>query len=151
MDSDWSALINQTVGPGLQILIAFVIALPLALDRESRTRSMGLRTFPIVSMASCGFVLIGLSAIGSHAELTSRIMQGLITGVGFIGGGAILKNGGNVHGTATAASLWNTSAIGAAVAFNRYDLAVILSLINFLALRLLKPLKESMEKGPDDN
>lgn len=140
----WSALVNQTVGPALQILLAFSIALPVAFDREKSSRSMGLRTFPIVSMSSCGFVLIGLSALGPDAELTSRIMQGLITGVGFIGGGAILKDGATVHGTATAASLWNTSAIGAAVAFNRYDLAIILSLVNFLALRLLRPLKTTL-------
>lgn len=143
-DAQW-LLIDQAYGPALQILIAFVIALPVAFDREKDTRSMGLRTFPIVSMVSCGFVLIGLSAPGDDAQLTSRIMQGLITGVGFIGGGAILKNGGSVHGTATAASLWNTSAIGAAVAFNRYDLAVILTLINFLALRLLKPVKKTID------
>lgn len=151
MDTQWSALINQTIGPGLQILLAFLVALPIAFDREKRTRSMGLRTFPIVSMASCGFVLIGLSALGPNAELTSRIMQGLITGVGFIGGGAILKNAGSVHGTATAASLWNTSAIGAAVAFNRYDLAIILSLINFLALRFLRPIKDTMDHGQDND
>ncbi len=77
-------------------------------------------------------------------------MQGLITGVGFIGGGAIFKDHGNVHGTATAASLWNTSTIGAAVAFNRYDLTIILSLINFLALRLLQPLKKSLSAQNDE-
>lgn len=142
-------LFNQSLWPALQIFIAFILALPVALDREKGTRSMGLRTFPIVSMTSCGFVLIGLSAFDHDAQLTSRIMQGLITGVGFIGGGAILKDHGNVHGTATAASLWNTSAIGAAVAFDRYDLAIILSLINFLALRLLQPLKRSLDEQHD--
>jgi putative Mg2+ transporter-C (MgtC) family protein len=131
--------------PIIQLLVAFAIALPIAYDRERASRTVGLRTFPIVSMASCGFVLIGLDAVGPDAELTSRIMQGLMTGVGFIGGGAILKQGDNVRGTATAASLWSTSAIGAAVAFHRYDLAVILSLANFLALRLLRPIKRSLD------
>lgn len=140
---------SQSFWPALQIIIAFLLALPVAFDREQGTRSMGLRTFPIVSMTSCGFVLIGLSAFDENGQLTSRIMQGLITGVGFIGGGAILKDHGNVHGTATAASLWNTSAIGAAVAFNCYDLAMILSLINFLALRVLQPLKKSLDAQHD--
>lgn len=139
---------SQSFWPALQIIIAFLLALPMAFDREQGTRSMG-RTFPIVSMTSCGFVLIGLSTFDEDGQLTSRIMQGLITGVGFIGGGAILKDHGNVHGTATAASLWNTSAIGAAVAFNRYDLAMILSLINFLALRVLQPLKKSLDAQHD--
>lgn len=143
-------LLSQSFWPALQIIIAFLLALPVAFDRARGTRSMGLRTFPIVSMTSCGFVLIGLSAFEVDTQLTSRILQGLITGVGFIGGGAILKDHGNVHGTATAASLWNTSAIGAAVAFNRYDLAIILSLINFMALRLLQPLKKSLDAHHDE-
>lgn len=72
-----------------------------------------------------------------------------MTGIGFIGGGAILKHGTSVRGTATAASVWNTGAIGAAVAFRRYEIAVVLSLINFLTLRLLTELKEQKQKSND--
>jgi putative Mg2+ transporter-C (MgtC) family protein len=85
----------------------------------------------------------------------SRILQGLITGIGFIGGGAILKEDANVRGTATAASIWNTGAIGAAVAFSRYEIAIVLSLINFITLRWLTPIKETLkdtgqESEPED-
>lgn len=146
MNGDWWALVDQTIWPAVQILIAFVLALPIAYDRELESHSMGLRTFPLVAMASCGFVLIALNEQGSGSELVSRVMQGVITGVGFIGGGAILKGNASAHGTATAASLWNTSAVGAAVAFSRYDLAVILTLMNFITLRLLKPLKKSLRE-----
>lgn len=66
-----------------------------------------------------------------------------MTGIGFVGGGAILKSAGSVHGTATAASIWNTGAIGAAVAFERYEIAIVLSLINYGSLRLLPPLKST--------
>ncbi|HET9206270.1 MAG TPA: MgtC/SapB family protein, partial [Burkholderiaceae bacterium] len=66
----------------------------------------------------------------------------LMTGMGFIGGGAILKGGGSVHGTATAASLWATGAIGAAVGLGAYDVAVMISLFTFLTLWLLTPLKQ---------
>jgi len=66
------------------------------------------------------------------------VLQGLITGIGFIGGGAILKTGGTVRGTATAASIWNTGLIGVAVAFARYEIAIVMSLINFVTLRLVK-------------
>jgi putative Mg2+ transporter-C (MgtC) family protein len=61
--------------------------------------------------------------------------------MGFIGGGAILKNKGSVKGTATAASLWMTGAIGIAVAFHRYEIAIVLALLNFLTLRIVTPLK----------
>jgi putative Mg2+ transporter-C (MgtC) family protein len=58
-----------------------------------------------------------------------------MTGIGFIGGGSILKQGGSVSGTATAASIWNTGAIGAAVAWGRYEIAIALSAVNFVLLR----------------
>jgi putative Mg2+ transporter-C (MgtC) family protein len=70
-----------------------------------------------------------------------------ITGIGFIGGGAILKDRGNVQGIATAASIWNTGAIGAAVAYGRYEIALVLSVINFATLRFMNPFKTQMKKG----
>jgi len=69
-----------------------------------------------------------------------------MTGIGFIGGGAILKNGGNVHGTATATSIWTTGALGAAVAFQHYEIAVTLAAISFLILTFAKPVKESINE-----
>jgi len=70
------------------------------------------------------------------------VVEGLITGMGFIGGGAILKHGASVYGTATAASLWATGAIGMAVGLGSYEVAIIISLITFLTLKLLPLLKE---------
>jgi putative Mg2+ transporter-C (MgtC) family protein len=64
-----------------------------------------------------------------------------MTGIGFIGGGAILKDQGSVKGTATAASIWNTGAVGAGVAFDRYEIAILLSLLNFLILLIMTPIK----------
>jgi putative Mg2+ transporter-C (MgtC) family protein len=70
----------------------------------------------------------------------------LMTGIGFIGGGAILKEGTNVRGTATAASVWATGALGAAAAYGQYEIAIILAAINFLALWLLTPLGKRLNK-----
>jgi putative Mg2+ transporter-C (MgtC) family protein len=123
-----------------QLGIAFALALPVAWDREARSRGAGLRTFPLVSLASCGYMLIGMQVYeGSPAE--ARVMYGIITGIGFIGGGAILKNRDQVTGTATAASIWNTGAIGIAVAYQRYEIALVLSLINFLSFQFSRPFK----------
>jgi putative Mg2+ transporter-C (MgtC) family protein len=121
-----------------------VLAIPIGWDRERETRSLGLRTFPLVAVASCGYMLIGQSLVGDNPEALSRVLYGLMTGIGFIGGGAILKDGGNVSGTATAASIWNTGAVGAAVAFQRYEIAIALALVNFLILRLLQRVKRSI-------
>jgi len=124
----------------MELSIAFVLAIPIGWDREKETRSMGLRTFPLVAIASCGYMLVGQSVVGDDPEALSRVLYGLMTGIGFIGGGAILKENGSVHGTATAASIWNTGAVGAAVAFQRYEVAVALAVVNFGILRYLQPL-----------
>lgn len=113
--------------------IAYILALPIGLNRESKTRSAGIRTFPIVSMAACAFLLVG-QAVLSSGEAQARLMYGLITGIGFIGGGAIMKNDHEVSGTATAASIWTTGAIGMAVAYQQYAIAIVISLATFLTL-----------------
>ena len=142
---EWSKILEHLIS----VSIAYVLALPVAWDREKEARSAGLRTFPLVAVASCGYMLIATSISGIGSESVSRIVQGLIAGIGFIGGGAILKERGSVHGTATAASIWNTGAIGAAVAFGRYEIAIVLSVINFATLRLLTPLKRSLKDSND--
>ena len=127
-----------------ELLFAFLIALPIGWNREKESRSMGLRTFPLVAVASCGYMLIGSSIVDGDPDALSKLLYGLMTGIGFIGGGAILKDGASVQGTATAASIWNTGAVGAAVAFHRYENAVVLSVISFLILSLAKPIKATI-------
>lgn len=129
----------------LQVIVAYVLTAVIGWNREREEHSAGIRTFPIVGMASCGYLLL---VNGSHdIAAPSRVMQGLITGIGFIGGGAILKEGANVKGTATAASIWNAGVIGAAVAMERYDIAIILSLLNWFALQVLAPLKNWLDRS----
>ncbi|MDX1680296.1 MAG: MgtC/SapB family protein [Akkermansiaceae bacterium] len=131
----WSQVWNHLIHLG----VAYLLALPVAYDREQSARSAGMRTFPLVGVASCGFILTGISVIntaGGHA----RLMQGIMTGLGFIGGGAILKNEQRVRGMATAASIWTTGAIGMAVAYRRYEIALVLALVNFISLRFGKNL-----------
>lgn len=130
----------------LRLLLAFLFAFPLAWERERKGRHVGLRTFPIVAVASCGYMLIALHTPEATAESVTRALQGLLGGMGFIGGGAILKNNGSVQGLATAASLWSTGAIGAAVAYHHLEIALVLALINFGLLRWLTPLKEELEE-----
>ena len=124
-----------------QIGIAYALALPVAWNREREVRTAGLRTFPLVAVASCGYMLIGMQVLSS-TDAEARVMYGVIVGIGFIGGGAILKNSESVTGTATAASLWNTGAIGIAVAFHRYEIALILMLLNFLTLLISDRIKD---------
>ena len=131
----------------LLIGIAYLLALPVAWDREVESRSAGLRTFPLVAVASCAFMLIGANTFADDMEALSRALQGIIGGIGFIGGGAILKNNDSVKGTATAASLWATGAIGAAVGFGHFEIAIMLSVIAFITLHYLKRLKATVKKS----
>lgn len=123
--------------PLVRLLVALLLALPIGWERELAARSAGLRTFPLVALAACGFVLIAIGIVGDHPEAHARVLQGLMTGVGFIGGGAILKSREHVHGTATAAGIWVTGAIGAAAAYGRFGLALLLSATTMLVLAVL--------------
>lgn len=124
-----------------KIGVAFVLALPIALNREYRSKGAGLRTFPLVAIASCSFMLVGMD-VYDEAEAEARIMYGIITGMGFIGGGSIIKSDGRAEGTATAAGLWLTGAIGLSVAYLRYEIAVVLSGIGFVIFQFSGLIKE---------
>lgn len=130
------------------MLVAFGLVLPIGWNREKETRSAGIRTFPLVAIAACGFMLLGLSAFDAQ-DAQARVLYGIITGIGFIGGGAILKDdgkSGSVSGTATAASLWNAGAIGAAVAFDHFAIAILLAVINLVLLQLKDAWKEHKDE-----
>ena len=132
-----------------QIGLTYVLTAFIGWDREKEAHSAGLRTFPIVGMASCGYLLV----LGSHPDTgdQSRVLQGLITGIGFVGGGAILKEGATVRGTATAASIWNAGVIGASVAMGHIQIAIILAALNLFTLRALLPVKLWLDRksNPD--
>jgi putative Mg2+ transporter-C (MgtC) family protein len=120
------------------LVTAFVLALPMAWDRERRDQSLGLRTFPLISLAACAFVLVAQATLhDEHA--VARVMEGVIAGVGFLGGGAIVKQGANVRGAATAAAVWTTAALGLSVARGEFAIAIALAVIGFATLRWLRP------------
>jgi putative Mg2+ transporter-C (MgtC) family protein len=143
LDVNWS-LLGSTTG---KIGLAYLLTLPMAWWREREMHAVGIRTFPIVAMASCGYMLIFQDAPDAPT-LNSHVLQGLIAGIGFVGGGAILRDGMSVHGTATAASIWNTGAIGAAVALRRYEVAIVLAALNLFTLEALVPIKKKLDGTP---
>jgi putative Mg2+ transporter-C (MgtC) family protein len=148
MTLDWQLMADSA----MRIALAYLLALPIGWERERE--GLGVRTFPLVAMASCGYVLLGGALLGPVLlDAQSRIIQGLMTGIGFIGAGAILKGQGSVQGTATAASIWNTGVIGAAVALGRFEIAIVLSALNLVTLRLLPRLKARLrgEQNGDGN
>lgn len=127
----------------IKVLAAYVLTIPIGWDREREGHAVGIRTFPLVGVASCGY-LLAIADPNDHAA-TSRVLQGLTAGIGFVGGGAIVRDGVSVHGTATAASIWMTGAIGAAVALDHWQTAIMLALLTLFTLKALLPLKRRLD------
>jgi len=118
----------------LKIAITVILTLPIGWERFRSTQSMGVRTYILVAVASCSYVLVAVAVLGSGSDAQARIIQGLMGGIGFIGGGAILKEGATVRGTATAASIWATGAMGAAIGYDLYEIALLLSIVMLATL-----------------
>ncbi|MGJ8654047.1 MAG: MgtC/SapB family protein [Opitutaceae bacterium] len=144
-----SGTIHELVQYVILLGIAYALALPLGLNREMKANGAGLRTFPIVAMAACAFLLVG-RAVLPEGDAQARIMYGLMTGIGFIGGGAIIKGNGKVSGTATASSIWATGAIGMAVAYQQYAIAIVLSGATFLTLHFGMSAKRELNGEPEE-
>ena len=132
------------------LTVAYLLALPLGWNREKEERSAGIRTFPLVAVASCGFIQATEGFAPDSPEAMARVVEGVITGMGFIGGGAILHLKNSVKGTATAASLWVTGAIGVTVGLGNVDIALMLAIVGFITLYLLAPLKKSIDREQAD-
>ena len=125
-----------------RLALAFALGLPVGWEREHRAASPGLRTFPLVALGACGFILIGQSAFAGDGRSQAYVFQAVLSGIGFIGGGAILLGKGEILGIATAVCIWITAAVGVAVAYRDYVVAAVLSLVALAALQLLRPLKK---------
>lgn len=141
---EWPDMLRQTI----TLLVAYLLALPIGWNREREERSAGLRTFPLVAVSCCGFVQAAEGRLGEDLGAMGAVVEGLITGIGFIGGGAILKLQNSVTGTATAASLWGTGAIGAAVGLGAYEVAIVIALLTTATLAVLPRFKPEGADGP---
>jgi putative Mg2+ transporter-C (MgtC) family protein len=126
--------------------VAFLLAIPIGWDREHEQFGPGLRTYPLLAMGACAYLEIGQFAFRDHIAGQARVFQALVSGIGFIGAGAIIKNRVEVHGLATAVSLWVTVSVGIAASYRLFALGAVLSATTLVALRLLKPLKRRVDK-----
>ena len=144
MELDWY-LVGERL---LLVSCAYILALPIAFNRERHSRSAGLRTYPLVAIGACGFFIVGQSFLDDN-DSNARLIQGLMGGLGFLGGGAILKTSDQVSGMATAASIWITGVIGMSVALLHFEVAIVLSVISFFTLRFGTTVKKAVGKADD--
>ena len=118
----------------VHLLVAYLLALPIGWHRAREEHSAGLRTFPLVAIAGCALVQTAISVFGPTAPGNANIIQGVVTGIGFIGAGAIIRQGDLTTGHATAASIWAVGIMGAAVGYGYYDIGIILAVANLAVL-----------------
>lgn len=122
----------------VRLSLAAILGGVLGFEREQKGKSAGLRTHMLVALGAALFVLIPQQASVSDADLT-RVLQGLVAGVGFLGAGTIVKGSGNeeVKGLTTAAGIWLTAAIGVAAGLGREATAVLSTLLALVILATL--------------
>lgn len=119
----------------LQIVLAAVLGAAIGLERELGAQPAGLRTHMLVSLGAALFTLSGTNLIGTEP---TRIAAQVVTGIGFLGGGAILREGATIRGLTTAASLWVTAAIGLAVGLHWWFAAAATTVLALSVLTLVK-------------
>ncbi|GAA5233669.1 MgtC/SapB family protein [Verticiella sediminum] len=132
-----------------RLTVAMLLGGLLGYEREAHGKSAGLRTHMLVALGAAMFVLVPTEA-GMSLDDASRVIQGAITGIGFLGAGAILKltGDGRVHGLTTAAGIWLTASVGIAAGLGREGTAVVATVFALFILAALKRLNISQ---PEDD
>jgi putative Mg2+ transporter-C (MgtC) family protein len=115
----------------LRILMALILGSMIGLERERHGISAGVRTYGAISLGAAVFGVLSLSILGADP---SRVAAQVATGIGFLCGGVIFREGHHVNGLTTAATLWATAAVGLAVAFGMYTISIVTSLLMYLLL-----------------
>ncbi|HOK66954.1 MAG TPA: MgtC/SapB family protein [Anaerohalosphaeraceae bacterium] len=136
---DWSSLVPL----GMSILLGGLIGL----EREIHRKPAGLRTNILICLAAALFTHLALSLSEESLDTASRILQGVITGVGFIGAGAVIRGTHEIHGITTAATIWLVTGIGIACGFALYEAAVIVTLVALAVLWGLSPLDRRIRQN----
>jgi putative Mg2+ transporter-C (MgtC) family protein len=152
IESFWE--IEQTTRVVWRMAMALALGAAIGWDRERRDAEAGLRTHMLVALGAALFVLVPLEA-GMNDEQLSRVVQGLVSGIGFLGAGAVLKDSdeGRIHGLTTAATIWATAAVGIAAGLGHTGTAAIATVFMLLVLVWLRRLGKSISRrrdNPDD-
>lgn len=152
--SDWLHI-------GFRLLLALLVGCLIGLNRERKGRPAGMRTFMLVSMGAALFVMIPLQAEGDSpyaaTNALSRTIQGVTTGVGFLGAGLILQQSSpqsetpKVRGLTTAASVWIAAALGAAIGSGLWQMGLMGAILTLVTLSGVKRLRRSIGGGVSQN
>jgi putative Mg2+ transporter-C (MgtC) family protein len=124
--------------------VAGVLGLLLGMEREWRGKPAGLRTHMLVALGSAGFMLVGMSVLMATAQGDpsaridpSRVVEGVIGGIGFLGAGSIIRSGASIYGITTGAAIWIAGAIGVASGIGNFPLAGMIAAFALVAMIVL--------------
>ena len=137
-----------------RVLVAVALGGLIGYEREWHGREAGIRTYGAVALGACVFALISTHVMGGNNPHV--IAAGVVTGIGFLGAGVIMRDQGTIAGLTTAATLWSTASVGLATGYGMYLLAALTAVIVFglLAAHHLPGwhrFKRSGNNGPDEN
>ena len=132
----------------LRIAAAAVLGGMIGLEREWKGHWAGFRTHILVSFGCAVFVLAGLTIAAHQGEAVSRVIQGIASGIGFLGAGTILKldQKQEIKGLTTASSIWLSAALGTAAGLGEYALATAGAMVSLFVLGVLGPIEKMLEK-----
>jgi len=128
-----------------RLLLAMALGAAVGLEREYRQKPAGLRTNILIALGSALFTILS-TAMGHDGGTSDRMAAGVVTGIGFLGGGAILRSGNTVHGMTTAVTIWVNAAIGVAAGMGQYGLATAAAMITLVVLVVLPPIEAYFER-----
>ncbi|MCA9238915.1 MAG: MgtC/SapB family protein [Planctomycetales bacterium] len=142
MQFDWSLVLDHFLRLGAAMLGGAVIGF----EREVTGHWAGLRTHMAVALGAATFAVLGESLSAGDPNALNRVLQGIATGVGFLGAGTILKLAGpqRIKGLTTASSIWLAAAVGAVAGFARYELLLACVALGLVVLAVLRPLSERL-------
>lgn len=148
----WSgAFLAANAFIGLNLLGALLLGMLIGYERSYNGRAAGMRLYGLVCMASTGLtVFVGQPSFwyggtaGAIAADPTRVVQGVVTGIGFLGAGVIMKDGLSISGLTTAASIWAASAIGILLGVGFYPAALLMALLCMLSMSVLHGLEERL-------
>jgi putative Mg2+ transporter-C (MgtC) family protein len=137
-----------------QVFFSAVLGGLIGLEREWRGRDAGFRTNMLIAMGACLFTILSIRFFpldGSAAQDSARVAAQVVSGIGFLGAGALFQTRQHTKGMTTAATIWMVAAIGMTVGVGEYALAIFSSAITFLALRFLRPVSKFVARRKETN
>jgi len=135
----------------LSVILATIFGALIGLEREFHGKAAGLRTNILICLGAAVFTIISRQMTNGTEDSVTRIAAQIVTGVGFLGAGAIIQDRGGVHGLTTAATIWLVASIGMACGAHLYQLALITTLIAIIVLIGLAKLARTLEYTEEKN